>query len=130
MTRTITNNASSAGVSQSDFDNLETQVDINTDNIVTNTSSITSLENRITTDNVKIGLQAGQTNQFSGAIAIGYQAGQFNQGGISVAIGYQAGQISQSVNSVAIGKNSGGISQGVDSVAIGPFSGKIIIVSR
>ena len=88
MTRTITNNTPSVGVSQSDFDDLETQVDINTANIVTNTSSLSSLENRITTDNVKIASQAGQTNQGTNAIAIGKQAGEIGQGGIGIAIGY------------------------------------------
>ncbi len=68
---------------------------------------------------VKIGTDAGLTNQGTGAIAIGEFAGVVNQGSFSVAIGSNAGRLNQARSNVSIGWGTGEISGGGGGVAIG-----------
>ena len=73
---------------------------------------------------VKLGVDAGSSNQGSGAIAIGFQAGMCNQDVSCVAIGFQAGMINQRGASVAIGYQAGMCNQDISSVAVGTEAGK------
>ena len=68
---------------------------------------------------IRIGYEAGQTNQQDYCVAIGSEAGNIRQGTESVAIGHRAGIQDQSNNSIAIGFNAGNNTQGESSVAIG-----------
>ena len=80
-------------------------------------------ETRIQSNNIRYGIQAGQTNQGSFGIAVGFQAGQFNQQMNSIAIGYNAGISNEAFNSISIGTDAGKYSQGENSVSIGKSSG-------
>lgn len=107
---------------------------------VTNTVQMGNL--RVTSSNVRIGLNAGATTQSSSGVAIGQGAGQItqglqavsigfgagadNQGAGAVAIGWVAGSANgQGSSAVAIGQNSASDNQGVGAVAIGLDSGQI-----
>uniref|UniRef100_A0A6C0KUL2 Peptidase S74 domain-containing protein n=1 Tax=viral metagenome TaxID=1070528 RepID=A0A6C0KUL2_9ZZZZ len=79
--------------------------------------------NYLTSDYFKLGINAGQNNQDTSAIAIGYQAGQNNQQAQAVAVGEGAGQESQAQGSVAVGYNCGIQYQYANSVAIGYQAG-------
>ena len=79
----------------------------------------TQLSN-VNSDQVKIGISAGESNQKYEAIAIGSEAGRFNQDRYSLAIGYQAGQTNQDSYSVAIGYEAGKTNQLGSCIAIGP----------
>ena len=81
-------------------------------------------------NSIAIGYSAGGTNQTSGAVAIGDGAGSLNQGAGAVALGYMAGNSAQGyggtgqgASSVAIGFAAGQNDQGIYSVAIGPYAG-------
>jgi len=68
---------------------------------------------------VKIGTDAGLTNQGTSAIAIGVSAAAVNQGSFAVAIGCNAGRLNQARSNVSIGWLTGEISGGSGGVAIG-----------
>ena len=85
-------------------------------------------------NNIRIGGNAGLTNQNINCISIGGNSGVTNQGntytyntvtsvetqvGNSIAIGVNAGETNQKPNSIAIGKNCGKTEQGYASYAIG-----------
>ena len=72
---------------------------------------------------VKIGPNAGLTNQDSLAIAMGEVAGQLNQGFAGIAIGAEAGEENQQGAAVAIGVQAGQYTQGGDAIAIGTVAG-------
>lgn len=72
---------------------------------------------------IAIGQSAGESNQSNLGLAIGYEAGQTNQGD-GLAIGYNAGQTGQSNEAVAVGDGAGNISQGLRSIAIGYHAGQ------
>ena len=74
-------------------------------------------------DAIAIGFQAGMINQDLSAISIGYQAGMCNQGFNAVALGYQAGMLNQGVNAVAVGNQAGMSNQGANAVAVGDSAG-------
>jgi hypothetical protein len=82
---------------------------------------------RLTFDNngnkVRVGINAGQTNQGQRSVAIGELAGQTGQGVGSVAIGAGAGNSNQSINAVAIGNRAGNNNQRLFSIAIGSDAG-------
>ena len=98
------------------------------------TSSLRTSESEI-----KLGYQAGLTNQGSSGIAIGYRAGKVNQaqGAISigddsgladqgqraVAIGFVAGTSNQGAEAIAIGNGTAQASQGAGAIAIGSLAG-------
>jgi hypothetical protein len=98
------------------------------------TSSLRTSEGEI-----KLGYQAGLTNQGSSGIAIGYRAGKVNQaqGAISigddsgladqgqraVAIGFVAGTSNQGAEAIAIGNGTAQASQGAGAIAIGSLAG-------
>ena len=71
---------------------------------------------------IAIGQSAGESNQSTLGLAIGFEAGKTNQGD-GVAIGYNAGQSGQSNGTVAVGESAGNTSQGINSVAIGYNAG-------
>jgi hypothetical protein len=81
------------------------------------TSSLNVLN--ISTNPVKIGTNAGFTNQSLSTIAIGVFTGYTGQLTGAIALGNNAGSTIQGVNSVAIGSNAGSISQGSGSIGIG-----------
>ena len=80
---------------------------------------------RVLFDNsgVRVGIDAGLTDQSGNAIAIGYQSGKTGQEPNSIAIGALAGLTDQSGNAVAIGYEAGNGTQGGDSIAIGYRAG-------
>lgn len=67
---------------------------------------------------VKIGKEAGLTNQSVHGVAIGPQAGKTTQGEAAVAVGYNAGLTTQGANAVALGANAGLTSQAANSIVI------------
>ena len=73
---------------------------------------------------IAIGQGAGQSTQSSNAIAIGYQAGQDNQNTNAIAVGYQAGQNTQSVNAIAVGYQAGQDNQNTNAIAVGYQAGQ------
>ena len=85
------------------------------------TSSVTFANLILNSDTIRLGLDAGKTDQTQYAVAIGHNAGETNQGGNSVAIGPDAGQSNLGANSVAIGSAANGSGSG--SIAIGQNSG-------
>lgn len=85
---------------------------------------------------IKLGQNAGLTNQGQRSVALGVEAGKDLQGyssandgnlfgvtGNSIAIGYKAGQADQRNGSIAIGTNAGANSQKHSSIAIGGGAG-------
>ena len=78
----------------------------------------------ISTPLVKIGQNAGFTNQSADCIAIGNRAEQTGQELECVAIGGNAGQTNQGFQSVAIGQGAGAGTQGNTAVAIGYVAGR------
>ena len=96
-------------------------VDGNNNKIV---GPVLSSDLRSTTSNVRIGLDAGLTNQGTYSIAIGERAGNLNQSADGIAIGYAAGRDDQQTDGIAIGQNAGQVNQGASSVAIGTMVGK------
>jgi hypothetical protein len=96
-------------------------VDGNNNKIV---GPVLSSDLRSTSPNVRIGLDAGLTNQGTYSIAIGERAGNLNQSADGIAIGYAAGRDDQQTDGIAIGQNSGQVNQGASSVAIGTMAGK------
>jgi hypothetical protein len=79
---------------------------------------------QISSANVILGKNSGQTGQGSNAIAIGENAGNLNQGTNAVAIGNNAGNSNQGQYSVAIGWRAGELEKGEGSIAIGIDAGK------
>ena len=73
--------------------------------------------------NITIGSYAGQTNQYTNAVALGFYAGNYNQASYAVAIGANSGQTNQGISAIAIGNSAGYISQGQNTIAIGFQSG-------
>jgi hypothetical protein len=73
---------------------------------------------------VRIGLNAGQTDQSLNSIAIGTNAGNDNQDQTAIAIGSSAGIQNQNVGGIAIGRDSGRTDQGSDSISIGVLAGQ------
>ena len=78
---------------------------------------------RWTADPVKLGQDAGLTNQSANSVAIGYEAGSDTQGEFGVAIGFQAGQTTQQYGGVAIGNMAGNTNQGAGAFAFGQNAG-------
>jgi hypothetical protein len=78
------------------------------------TSSLRTSESEI-----KLGYQAGLTNQGSSGIAIGYRAGKVNQAQGAISIGDDSGLADQGQRAVAIGFVAGTSNQGADAIAIG-----------
>ena len=85
---------------------------------------VNSSDLRSTSPNVRLGLNAGLTNQGTYSIAIGERAGNLNQSADGIAIGYAAGRDDQQTDGIAIGQNAGQVNQGASSVAIGTMVGK------
>lgn len=77
----------------------------------------------ISSPQVRIGINAGASNQLASTIAIGVQAGESNQGTNGIAIGNQAGIVNQLQSSVAIGRRAGYQNQSTQSIAIGLSAG-------
>jgi hypothetical protein len=73
---------------------------------------------------IAIGSEAGNTSQDADGVAIGNEAGKTGQGVSGVAIGSEAGNTGQSGYAVAIGIKAGKTSQGGYAVAIGPDAGE------
>lgn len=67
---------------------------------------------------VKIGLEAGLTDQLVHGVAVGPQAGKTSQREAAVAVGYQAGLTTQGANAVALGANAGVTNQAANSIII------------
>jgi hypothetical protein len=97
---------STSGVSLSDFNDLSGEV-----------------YSRLDSDTIKIGTNAGLTNQNQYAIAIGSGAGSTNQKFNSIAIGRDAGNSFQSNSAIAIGNSAGNTSQYAYAIAIGYGAG-------
>jgi hypothetical protein len=74
-------------------------------------------------NNVRLGTEAGLTDQNGNAIAIGVSAGRTTQGLYAVAIGTEAGLTDQSGNAIAIGVSAGRTTQGLYAIAIGTEAG-------
>lgn len=72
---------------------------------------------------IAVGSRAGNINQTSGAIAIGDDAGQLSQGQQAVAIGFVAGNSNQGVSAIAIGSDAGQGNQGSNAIALGSLAG-------
>ena len=72
----------------------------------------------------KLGINAGQNNQDTSAIAIGYNAGQNNQGPFAVSIGDSCAQYSQGDSAIAIGNSAASTNQQVYAIAIGAAAGQ------
>lgn len=70
------------------------------------------------TDEIRIGSNAGITGQGRGAVALGAAAGQTTQGASGIAIGSNAGQTSQGANSIAIGGAAGQTSQHANTIIL------------
>jgi hypothetical protein len=85
--------------------------------------NVTTTSLTLNSTQVKLGLNAGQNGQQSGAIAIGGAAGSNGQVANAVAIGYQSGYNIQGNESIAIGINAGYDSQQYGAVAIGGYAG-------
>ena len=77
---------------------------------------------QIGSENITLGSNSGQFNQYANAIAIGQESGYSFQQSNTVAIGYKSGYISQGINSIAIG-NEAGRYQPSNSICIGNFAG-------
>lgn len=75
-------------------------------------------------NSVRIGTDAGSTNQGTNAIAISRFAGQTDQGFDAIGIGRSAGQFSQGSNAISIGQDAGQFSQGSNAVSIGSGTGE------
>jgi len=88
-----------------------------TGNFIGNISGVTS-------NNIALGYQAGQTAQASHSIAIGSNAATNTQGNLSIAIGVNAASNTQGNSSIAIGVNAASNSQGFGAIAIGNSAGK------
>ena len=73
--------------------------------------------------NVRIGREAGATNQGSYGVAMGFCAGIISQGERGISIGTEAGASSQGIRAIAIGTEAGELSSGADSIAIGNLAG-------
>lgn len=78
----------------------------------------------IRTPTTRIGINAGQTNQDSNAIAIGNAAGRETQGSSAIAIGNEAGQTFQGSGAIAIGSNAGSGTQDSNAIAICTLAGQ------
>ena len=72
---------------------------------------------------IHLGINAGNNNQFSNAVAIGQNAGFTFQGTDTVAVGVAAGSTNQGQLGIAIGGSAGSTNQGEQSVAIGFAAG-------
>jgi Chaperone of endosialidase len=73
---------------------------------------------RIYSDQIRFGVDAGESNQGTYAIAVGSGSGQSNQSANAIAIGYQAGQSNQGSSSIAIGTLAGQTNQPANSIII------------
>jgi hypothetical protein len=78
----------------------------------------------LVTTRVKIGSNAGLTNQGVQSIAVGPNSGQVNQGVDAVAVGHFAGTTGQGAFGVAVGSNAAASNQGTNAVAVGHLAGK------
>jgi hypothetical protein len=92
----------------------------------TGTTTVAGIKSVIglSSTNVAIGDQAGQTSQAAGGVGVGAGAGANNQGGSAVAIGYVAGYNNQGASSIAIGPNAAQGGQGAKAVAVGFAAGQ------
>jgi hypothetical protein len=72
---------------------------------------------------IAIGSNAGFLNQGSAAVGMGRAAGYSNQDSNSIALGYNAGYNFQSTSAIAFGLNAGSNRQGAYSIAIGNDAG-------
>jgi hypothetical protein len=70
------------------------------------------------TNEIKIGSNAGNTEQGEYAVAIGYSAGSTGQGENAIAIGLSAARFSQGENAIAIGSNAGFTSQPANTIIL------------
>ncbi|KNC87849.1 hypothetical protein SARC_00106 [Sphaeroforma arctica JP610] len=77
---------------------------------------------RVGSRNVRIGREAGETNQAGYATAVGMEAGKTDQGDSAIAIGDRAGSVNQGTGCVAVGVTAGRVDQGEHSVAIGAYA--------
>jgi len=73
---------------------------------------------------IAIGNQAGQTSQYAYSIAIGENAGNNNQSSLSIAMGYYSGQSNQNYDAIGIGSYAGNLIQGTSAIAIGHQAGE------
>jgi hypothetical protein len=96
-----------AGVSLGDFTILSNEV-----------------SNRLDTNKIRIGLNAGLINQNNHSIAIGTMAGNSYQSNNAISIGSGAGNTSQYENAIAIGNDAGGERQFPSAIAIGYQAGQ------
>jgi hypothetical protein len=109
---------------ESGVSSLNSRASVNDSNVNSVITRVSATESIINSQNIKIGQNAGQTNQRANAIAIGSGAGQANQGSMAIAIGVLAGQFDQSTQCVAMGRNAGNFNQGLRAVAIGDRAGE------
>lgn len=72
---------------------------------------------------VKIGTNAGLTNQGVQSIAVGPNSGEVNQGVDAIAVGYLAGNTSQGSYGVAVGSSAAANNQGTNAIAVGHLAG-------
>jgi len=70
------------------------------------------------TSKVKIGVEAGLTDQGTSSIAIGSFAGQISQGTRAIAIGVGAGFSNQGTQAIAIGTNAGQTGQAANTIVL------------
>ena len=73
--------------------------------------------------NVRIGREAGASNQGSYGVALGFCAGIISQSERCIAIGTEAGAMSQGVRSIAIGQEAGEVTSGSDAISVGYMAG-------
>ena len=79
----------------------------------------------IGSDNISLGVSAGQINQGLYSVAIGNSAGNINQQDRGIAIGNLAASTGQGISSVAIGDNAGREGQNDNCIAIGTNAGSV-----
>ena len=77
----------------------------------------------VTSTNMRLGFQAGNSNQSDNTIAIGSNSGARNQLPGGIAIGTEAGSNVQGYYAIAIGANAAPLNQGTQSIAIGANAG-------
>lgn len=75
------------------------------------------------TSGIAIGYRAGKDSQGPGAISIGDDSGFTGQGQRAVAIGFVAATSNQGPGAIAIGDGTGQVNQGGGSIAIGTLAG-------
>lgn len=86
-------------------------------------TQLNSTDTQLNSTQVKIGTNAGETNQGQEAVAIGSEAGNKNQEDWAVALGYRAGNENQGEQATALGPWAANINQGWGAVAVGTSAG-------